>query len=1371
MEDKKEDANKAGKLEHPEYIVGIGASAGGLEALERFFQAVQPHGNTAYIVVQHLSPDFRSMMGEILARLTELKIKNAKDGMLLEADTIYLNSPRTDLMVKGGKFQLAPHNSENAISRPVDALFSSISKSAGAKGIGVILSGTGVDGRIGAQEIANRQGLLITQDLSSALFGSMPEAANEAVPNSLQMTPEEMPEVIQDYIRDPEGIITALDHLPDLDLLTEETALSFFLSLLQRKFETDFTRYKPQTIIRRLERRMTLDKIDSLLEYARLAQQDDKILDQIYRELLIDVTQFFRDPESFSWLEKNVIPQMVLNKAPGDTLRIWIAACSSGQEAYSITILFLEEIERQQKDIELRVFASDVHQSSVSVASAGKYPTDLVAGVPYHLRQKYFDFDHEFAKVKKMVRQRIVFSTHDLLADPYFHNQDLITCRNMLIYIRSDSQALILKQFTSALNKDGYLFLGPSEHLVTEVSQYYETLSRHWRIFQKSSNPQDINIKSSRGYNIRLPSHLQEKPHKPSTHVYKGWEPMLLKALIPAGYVCTHLGELKEIYGRGKEYLNFSVGKVNLNLTELLPESLAIALRNGLMLAHRQGSEAKVSNIQLKMPDEMRLIHLRIVPFEQDDGNEEGEGQFYLVMLEEAESLNTVVPIDSAEISPDEFAEVHSLKLELAFTRENLQSSLEELETTNEEIQSSNEELTAANEELQSTNEELSSVNEELYTVNAEYQEQNRVLNQLFNDKHNLERASGVLTIFLDNRLQIREMTPACYPTFELIEGDIGRSITQFSAMMGLTVEELKGLTEAALEGGRSQVEITSQREVPMMMSVIPYQGERLEYTGVILHFVDLSVIREMEAENRQLHNINDTLPIWISFIDQNLKYVYANQYFKDIFSPNRDLVGRTVQDVLSEELFNNNNPYYQKALVEGNQLEYISQPVIDGEEKFAKSILIPYFEQQEQKGFFVLGIDVTESEKERRAAEHERQMTEALYASVVDHLPDMVNRFRPDDYTVTYANPESEKALPTLQVGSSILDDFPDKPVNEASFTKENFQEHVEKLLASGKPQTYTDEMIIADGSTRIVIWTDVPIFNSVGEIVEIQGIGRDITDLRQAVEKASMSQARYRSIVESLPNIVYRFQADNFIVTYANEAAARAEYLSAIGESVLDSFSDRSRAMVFKQHIARVIESGEAQTIEEREMSTQGFERVLLWTDTPIIDGSGNVIEIQSVGYDLTESLMAHDELEAVYRQLNAINNNLPVWIAMFDKDYKIRYMNQYYNEVFGIDIESCIGKPAKTVLGKEIFKNGKPYYDRAINGETVSYFNSVQRNGESLHAYTTLVPYKEQGEVRGFYVLALDVTEQERVKSKMNYVGLPESAENQNYESKNS
>lgn len=1247
-----------------EFIVGIGASAGGLEALERFFRAVTPSENIAYIVIQHLSPDFESIMGEILSKLTPLTVKVVEDGMPIEPNTIYLNIPRVDVTVSDGKIRVSDKVINQTNFRPIDALFESLAKEQQQKGIAIVLSGTGLDGSRGVKYIASHKGLVMAQHASSALFTSMPKAAHTAVKNCIMVLPEDMPASIKDFILNPEdSLLRSTNYYPHVGLLTEETAFSFLISLLHQKYETDFSNYKPQTITRRLERRISLEKANGLVDIVRKATEQEAFLDQLYRELLIDVTQFFRDKEAFDYLEQHTVPQLVQQKNNGDTIRVWVSACSSGEEAYSLTVLFLEEIRKQQKDLELRVFASDLHRESIAHASRGVYPAESTINIPKHLIERYFHFDTHELRVRKALRQKIVFTRHDLFSDPYFGNQDFISCRNMLIYVRPEIQLNILERFTRSLNSKGILFLGPSEYVHDQVAQFYTVLNSKWRLLQQTTAP----VKFSSATVVPTAQPVNPPPH--TKVVFHNWEKQLLQTLVPTGYICNSLGELKEIYGDGDKYLKFAVGRVNLNLTELLPNSLSIALRNCLSEANREGVESRIENVQVKQGDETEIVNITVVPFELDETNKQSNATFFLIKIEKTQTINHTTSIRPAQFATEEFTELHSLKLELAFTRENLHMAMQELESANADLQTSNEELMTTNEEIQSTNEELNSVNEELFTINSGYQEQNKQLNQLFNDKLNLELASGILTFFLDEYLHIRDMTPACYKIFGLIEEDKGRPIIQFATMLGISTKNLQELGQKALRGERSTIEVKTLNQNPMLLSVIPYQEDSIEPTGIILNFIDLTELQALQDENEQMLEILNATPVAMAYLDHELRYRFTNEAFvmhARIHKQNIDPLGLKPADVLPPNLVEYTQPFYEKAL-SGEPVEFLTPHNITISKNDYKMLLIPHIQQGKVKGCYTISYDVTEFEQERQKVLVNLKNSETQYRSLVEHIPDMFYRFNTTDLHITFHNQVVKSYFPNVGVGCAMPD------IYKGDETRiQNFNQHLDKILQTENSQVLQAAIERPNGETRIIQWLDSPIFDDAGTIVEIQGIGRDITEIQKTQDALVISQSRYQSVVDTQDEMICRWRPDDFVITFSNLAFDKNRgYLDgiAVGISLAETIND-GYLQDLKQATAQIVQTNRSVMLEEIvDNPHDASERNFLWHYAPIYDAHGNVVEIQGAGRDVTAERQAQRALQLNETLYKSITNTLPEMIARWRPvDLVITFANTAYANYFG-------------------------------------------------------------------------------------------------------
>ncbi|MEM9773281.1 MAG: chemotaxis protein CheB [Chloroflexota bacterium] len=822
----------------PQFIIGIGASAGGLDALERFFSQVPEDTNLAYVVIQHLAPDFESLMPELLSRKTNLPISPAEDGMQVKANHIYLNTPRQALRLENGRLCLRPHTEDDSsVYHPINIFFRSLAVEMDSQSICVVLSGTGSDGTQGAIAVRDAKGLVITQDVNSAKYASMPSSAAESGPSDLVLKPEDMAEAIVNY--------TKFDKLPVAEQVSqsagtpvdEHQALARLYAILQARYGIDFTLYRSHTIERRIERRMKLMRINTLGQYLDLQERDPKELEALYRDVLLDVTHFFRDTEAFDVLESLVIPEIVAAKAKGDQIRIWVAGCASGEEAYSLGILFLEEIEKQQKEVSVKIFATDAHPDSIARAGKGEYPAEKIKLIPEAIRQKYFQpLENGQFKVTGALRLTIIFAVHNLLVDAHFTRLDFLSCRNVLIYLKSDVQKRLFTNFNQALCLKGTLFLGKSESL-GEFGKLYKPINRQRRIFQKIATVSKQ--LRERLAPVNTPAFFSKPLPKYAAPMTPQLETKIINSLVTSGFLVDENGHVVHMYGDVNRYIQFAEGHVNLNLSNILVESLAAPVRVGLYRAQKSREKVILRGIALDPAESEDLVDV-VISMLKMSALQADSATFYFVSLVPASALglNTarLVELDLPDSEPER---MEQLEREIIIAQENLQATVEEIESTNEELQTSNEELIASNEELQSTNEELSAVNEELYSTNQEYQLQNQVYIQLNSDMVNLMAASQVLIVLLDKEFCLRVISPYAQKIFGFVDTDIGRLVTQFNLFNDLSIDKLEQFLDLALKGETVTRRVHNKQNFPFTLQLSPYMTHERIIDGVTMFCSD----------------------------------------------------------------------------------------------------------------------------------------------------------------------------------------------------------------------------------------------------------------------------------------------------------------------------------------------------------------------------------------------------------------------------------------------------------------------------------------------------------------------------------------------------
>ncbi len=832
------------KPQPPSFYVGIGASAGGLEALESFFRAMPADSGMAFIVIQHLSPDYKSLMADILSKKTAMPVHQAEEGMEVLANTVSLIPPKVNMKIFHGKLTLSTQaENPRGINLPIDIFFTSLAEDQGRLSIGIILSGTGSDGTRGMRSIKEAAGLSIVQSPESAGFDGMPRSALIAGLGDYVLTPDAMPQQLLNYTNHPYKV----EKKKDLNLNQDEDSMTQLFSLLRERHGVDFTYYKPSTIVRRIERRISINQVENLDAYIRYIMRNPAELNDLYRELLINVTSFFRDVESFTLLTEKIIPQ-VLEESTQDEIRIWSAACSTGEEAYSLAICFMEALANSHSNKQVKVFATDVDKEATVQASIGHYTDAISADIPTPLLEKYFSKTEHGYQVCRQLREVIVFAHHNLIKDPPFTNISFVSCRNMLIYLQPVMQRKVITLFNFALIPQGILFLGSSE-TVGDASDFFETIDSKWKILRSRGIRHligDVRQPES-SFNPQVgsfPHQINGRTRKAHDYIHdrllERFIDVIAENFFPFALLVNSANELIHVVGDSRRYLKIPSGKLQSDVSKLLVKELAIPAVTGIQKVLRSQTPLNYKNIRITVGEKELPVQMRICPVPHKTGSD----SLVAIFLEEDEAKKSPEQA-GATFDIDKVVEqrISDLEQELQFSQESLQATVEELETSNEELQATNEELLASNEELQSTNEELQSVNEELFTVNAEYQEKITNLTEANNDLDNLLTNVQKAFIFLDENLEVRRFTPLSSGLFKIMESDIGRPISHLAHdivdidIYGLVCECIKSSQEKIMK-------VMTANDAEYLMKITPYQVAPKIFSGVLLSFDDLTELK-----------------------------------------------------------------------------------------------------------------------------------------------------------------------------------------------------------------------------------------------------------------------------------------------------------------------------------------------------------------------------------------------------------------------------------------------------------------------------------------------------------------------------------------------
>ncbi len=890
-------------------IVGIGASAGGIGALEKLFESVPADVGMAFVIILHLDPTRDSIVSSMIQKHSRITVQDITSGITVAPNNAYMLPPNNDVRLEQGKLILEKPGAPRGLRLPIDYFFHSLANEQGEHAIGIILSGTGTDGTLGLKHIKASGGVVMVQEPRSTEYPGMPQSAISSIMVDYISTPEQLPGVLLNHVVSAaKGMKIKGNYTAD----KIEALLGQINDIVRDHSGQDFSVYKLSTVYRRLDRRMTVNQVNTLEDYITFLKENLGEVDSLFHEILIGVTHFFRDDEAFKALEEKVIPQIFEKRAADDPIRIWVAGCSTGEEAYSIAIMLEERNVKENRRVKVQIFATDIDGKAIEKARSGLYPENIAANITPDILDRYFVKQESMYRVKKSIRSMIVFARQNSLVDPPFSNIDLVSCRNLLIYLRPEVQKRLFEIFHYSLKNGGFLFLGTSE-MITDFKEMFEDVDRKSKIFKKKY--QTSHIVGTLGpyppfvdYVPRTGTQLPGKKKAPSYREFV--ESLLLDYYCPSAAILNRNNEILYIHGRTGKYLEPAAGAAAMNILEMAREGLKIELATAIRKATSTNIIVRFENLKVKSNGDTTKINLIVHPIIQPD---EMRGLLLIVFEEkgseksgaQSEVIQSVEDMDQLRSTQLE-SELASTKQYLQATVEELQTSNEELKSTNEELQSSNEELKSTNEELQTSQEELQSLNEELLTVNNELESKNTQLTKTNDDLNNLISSTEIATLFLDMNMNIKRFTTHAHQLFNLIPTDVGRPFAHISSNLDYKeyLKDIKVVLDT-LVPVEKDVSITAENKW-YTMRIIPYRTEENVIDGVVVIFVDITTRKEtefalQESEGKYhdafnnaeflksllMHDINNVLTVILMTIssldkraiqsaDENLKAGYA---------------------------------------------------------------------------------------------------------------------------------------------------------------------------------------------------------------------------------------------------------------------------------------------------------------------------------------------------------------------------------------------------------------------------------------------------------------------------------------------------------------
>jgi two-component system CheB/CheR fusion protein len=848
-------------------IVGLGASAGGLEALETFFTHMPPDSGIGFVIIQHLSPTYKSMMVSLLSKNTQMTVLEIQDGMTVKPNHVYLNPPSRNVIIINGTLQLMEPVKTGSVNLPIDCFFRSLAEEMGEKAICVILSGTATDGTLGLKAIKGEGGLAVVQDPASAKYDGMPKSAIVTGIVDFILPAEKIPAELVKYVRAPYMA-------PSKKVIVTNGQFANYIqkifALIRSVTGHDLSHYKQTTIRRRIERRMAIHQINKISDYIKYLQQTPSEVDILFKDMLIGVTNFFRDPEAFEVLKKQVLPALLKNKQPNASIRIWTVGCSTGEEAYSMAILFSEAMGMIKQNYNIQIFASDIDVQAIEYARLGTYPDSIAADVSQDRLNQYFVKEDKTYKIKKRIRDMIIFAVQNVIKDPPFSKIDFLSCRNLLIYMDGELQKEVLPLFHYTLNPDGVLFLGPSES-IGGFTDLFHPIDSKWKIFHSKEFyvKRSVDYTSTPFYYGAVSDDPDEKKTLVETDIQNVAQKVILENFSMPGVLVNEQNEILHFMGKTDNYLETPVGKASFNILSMAREGLRSRLGSALHIAVRQKRTTTYEAIKIKYNGGFRIIDLTVRPL-----TELGVTPAYLLVMfdDKTPSEKPVKKTGKKADKNEADSVVLNLERELEATKEHLHTTIEEMETANEELKSTNEELQSLNEELQSTNEEmetskeeLQSTNEELVTVNMELQNKVEELSQMNNDINNLLASTDIGTIFLDIHLNIKRFTPAMTKIFNLIQTDLDRPISHITTK--IRYDHLEKDSKAVLDTltmKEAQVQDTDGNWYSMRLA--PYRTRENVIDGIVITFMDITKIKQAEIALRRLATVvrdsNDAITV-----------------------------------------------------------------------------------------------------------------------------------------------------------------------------------------------------------------------------------------------------------------------------------------------------------------------------------------------------------------------------------------------------------------------------------------------------------------------------------------------------------------------------
>lgn len=1334
----------------PTLYVGLGTSAGGLSALDAFFTAMPSDSGMAFFVIQHLSPDHKSELDVLLAKRTGMRVCFAEHGQYVEANQVYLLPPGQKMLLSQERIALHPLEEDDPDAyNTIDYFLNSLANEAHERAVAIILSGTGSDGASGGISVNGVSGYVMAQSIASAEYGGMPQAMQDTGVCDAVASAEMMPKLLLEYYS--QQILPAEERLLNLD----DSRIQKLATAIQQAYSIDFSKYKEATILRRLARRMEKNNIKDLQDYFKLIGEDRLELDALYADLLIGVTEFFRDPATFAYLESGVIPKL-FQEASEDGVRVWVAGCSTGEEAYSLAIALLEQAQLLDYRGRITVFATDAYPTSLASASVGLYKLDKLKNLSEERLAKYFvaEGNEEF-RVTKELRSLVVFAPHNLLSDPPFTRIDLVSCRNLLIYLKADAHAHAVALLNFALRPNGILFLGSSEGL-GRLANTFSTLNSSHKIYRKIKEARHL-LEFS-GVRSTVPFHMPAQMWQSSArksvpldrqilHDYD----VLLKNHLPPSILIDETGQVLHYFGDVAKYLRQPEGRAETNILRLVKDELHVAV--SLALQRAKSSQATVRIPRARTQDSPNFnMDTDVVVDVLIDQKSPAPHYHIMFTSTEASFEKCELVVDESDVNPipELKSRLFELENELILSQQNLQVMVDEAQNSREELLAANEEMQSANEELQSTNEELRSVNEEISTVNAESEKKNRELQQLNQDHTQLLGNLDVGVLFLDENLRIRKFNRASAALFRLLPQDIGRPIEHLTYYLADASTFETDLNIVLERGKPIEREVRTKEGAWYLKRFSPYRDEQ-NITGVVVSFTDVTQLKALK-DRAELYL--DTAEVMLVALDNEARITMINR-------KGCELLGYREEELLGKAWFETCVPQFARTLA------------LDSFQKALSGEIEPssYFEDQ----------IVARNGETKHIAWH-RNLLKDEHGAVVGTLSsgeDTTAKKQAQDALV-----ESEHRFRTIfekaAVGVALIDsttgefirinqcycDIIGYQISEIQSSK-TFQAITHpgdleeellnmKYLLAGDIDEFSMEKryLHKDGE---IVWVNLivsPVLQADSATPMHIAVVEDISERKKNDAALLESEAMFRTLTELSPTGIYLTDVDG-ACTYVNNKwceMAGLQQSEVLGVGWINGLHPKDRQRVADSWQSMVESLGEW-GVEYRFVNKSGKVSWVYGVATPFYDSNHQVKGYMGVNVDVTQKKEAEHQVHTLSQAME----QSPVLVMITKVDGQIEYVNQAFEDITGYCLADVQGKTPRVLKSgltpeshfKEMWatlKAGKPWF-----GELQNRRKSGEMYWERAHIAPVL---DETGEAVHFLAVKEDITNQKKQEERILY-----------------